>query len=94
MQALSEQSYLDQVIQLVLSAFRLEPVLTWRYTQGEKNLGLLVLCGLADEALMSTTLSIQMWSHTSRVLFPGNKKQDTMYCLCVAVVDGISHRWV
>lgn len=90
MQALSEQPCLDQIIQLVLSAFRLEPILTWRYTEGEKNLGLLVL---SDLALMSTTLSIPMWSCTS-LLFPGNKKQDTMYCLCVAVVDGILHHWV
>lgn len=49
MQALCEQSCLDQVIQLVLSAFRLELIFTWRYTQGEKSLGLLVLSDLADK---------------------------------------------
>lgn len=74
-------SYLDQVIRLVLSAFRLEPILTWRYTQGGKSLGLLVLSDLEGEALISTTLSIQMWSRTF-LLFPEQKARYHVLLVC------------
>lgn len=52
-----------------------------RYTQDKKSLGLLVVSDLAGEVLISITLSIQMWSSTC-LLFPGYKKQGTLYCLC------------